>query len=62
VHKVSNCGVGQRKLTDRSSVMNTSFSQPDPPNNPHATREQSWICRLKNVINDLIICHMIHRA
>ena len=29
VHKVSNCGVGQRKLTNQSIVMNRSCSQPD---------------------------------
>jgi len=29
VHKVSNCGVGQRKLTKWSFVMNRSCSEPD---------------------------------
>ena len=30
VHKVSNCEVGQRKLTSQSIMMNRSYSQPDP--------------------------------
>ena len=51
VHKVSDCGVGQGKLINRSIVMNRSCSQPDPQiNKPHATREQSWKCRFKNKI------------
>jgi len=43
VHKVSNCGVGQRKPTNRSIMMNRSCSQPEKTSCTEGS-EQSWKC------------------
>ena len=58
MHKVSNCGVGQSRPTDRSIVMNRSCSHPNPPRLMQRHPERGSRARLKNASNDLK-CHMI---